>query len=140
MTSQPNVTFSLKAWDEKPYNPVPGELKMTRSSVAYTYQGDIEGESTLDYLMVYREDDSGNFVGLERVVGRVGGRSGSFVLHHTGTFTKQGVQGTCFVVPHSGTGELTNLRGGGEINLSGHAEHYPMIFEYDFERSIADKQ
>ena len=43
MNSQPNVTFSLKAWDEKPYNELPGELKMTRSSVAYTYQGDIEG-------------------------------------------------------------------------------------------------
>ena len=133
MTSQPNVTFSLKAWDEKPYNPVPGELKMTRSSVAYTYQGDIEGESSLDYLMVYRADDSGNFVGLERVIGRVGGRSGSFVLQHSGTFNTSDVSGTFFVVPRSGTGELTNLRGAGKIELSGHAERYPMIFEFDFE-------
>jgi hypothetical protein len=132
MNSQPNVSFSLKAWDEKPYNELPGELKMTRSSVAYTYQGDIEGESTLDYLMVYREDGSGSFVGLERIIGRVGGRSGSFVLQHTGTFNKQDVQGTCFVVPWSGTGELVHLRGDGHINLSGHAEHYPMIFDYDF--------
>jgi hypothetical protein len=133
MTSQPNVTFSLKAWDEKPYNELPGELKMTRSSVAYTYQGDIEGESTLDYLMVYRPDESGSFVGLERIIGRVGGRSGSFVIQHTGTFNKSDVNGTFFVVPHSGTSELTNLRGKGSINLSGHAERYPMIFEYDFE-------
>jgi hypothetical protein len=133
MTSQPKVTFSLKNWDEKPYNEVPGELKMTRSSVAYTYQGNIEGESTLDYLMVYREDDSGNFVGLERVIGRVGGRSGSFVLQHSGTFNKSAVSGTFFVVPHSGTGELTNLRGEGKIELAGHAERYPMIFKYDFE-------
>lgn len=133
MTSQPNVSFSLKAWDEKPYNELPGELKMTRSSVAYTYQGDIEGESTLDYLMVYREDGSGSFVGLERVIGRVAGRAGSFVLQHTGTFNKSDVTGTCFVVPHAGTGELANLRGEGEISLAGHAEHYPMKFSYSFE-------
>jgi len=133
MTLQPNVTFSLKTWDEKPYNELLGELKMTRSSVAYIYQGDIEGESTLDYLMVYRPDESGSFVGLERVIGRVGGRSGSFVLQHTGTFNKSDVSGTFAVVPRSGTGELANLRGAGTINLSGHAERYPMVFEYSFE-------
>jgi hypothetical protein len=55
------------------------------------------------------------------------------VLQHTGTFTKQGVQGTCFVVPNSGTGELAKLRGEGKINLSGHAEHYPMMFNYDLD-------
>lgn len=133
MNSSPNVSFALKSWDEKPYNEMPGELKMTRSSVAYTYQGDIEGESTLDYLMVYREDGSGSFVGLERIIGRVGGRTGSFVLQHTGTFNKSDVLGTCFVVPDTGLGELENLRGAGEINLSGHAEHYPMKFNYHFE-------
>jgi hypothetical protein len=133
VTSQPNVTFALKAWDEKPYNELPGELKMTRSSVVYTYQGDIEGESTLDYLMVYRPDESGSFVGLERIIGRVAGRTGSFVLQHTGTFTKSGVTGKCVVVPHSGTGELANLRGEGEVGVAGHAESYPMIFSYTFE-------
>ena len=133
MSLQPNVTFSLKSWDEKPYNELPGELKMTRSSVAYAYQGDIEGASTLDYLMVYREDGSGSFVGLERVIGSVAGRAGSFVLQHTGTFDKSDVNGTCFVVPQSGTGELTNLRGEGSISLSGHADLYPMSFTYHFE-------
>ena len=133
MTSQPNVSFTLKAWDEKPYNELPGELKMTRSSVAYTYQGDIEGESTLDYLMVYRPDESGSFVGLERIIGRVAGRAGSFVIQHTGTFNKTDVNSTFVVVPQSGTGELTNLRGDGEVVLSGHAESYPMKFRYTFE-------
>lgn len=133
MSTQPNVFFSLKAWDEKPYNELPGELKMTRSSVAYAYQGDIEGESTLDYLMVYRPDNSGSFAGLERVIGRVGGRSGSFVLQHVGTFNQNDVDGTFFVVPQSGTGELANLRGEGSINLSGHAERYPMVFNFTLE-------
>jgi hypothetical protein len=126
----PNVTFALKSWEEKPYNELPGELKMTRSSVAYIYYGDIEGESTLDYLMVYRPDESGSFVGLERIIGRVSRRSGSFVLQHTGTFNKTDVDSTFFVVPHSGTGELASLSGEGVIKLSGHAERYPMIYNF----------
>jgi len=52
------------------------------------------------------------------------------VLQHTGTFDKTDVNGTFFVVPHSGTGELVNLRGEGSINLSGHAERYPMVFNF----------
>ena len=82
--------------------------------------------------MVYRPDNSGSFVGLERVSGRVGGRSGSFVLQHTGTFDKTDVNGTFFVVPQSGTGELVNLHGEGSISLSGHAERYPMVFNFNW--------
>lgn len=130
MTGQPNVSFALKTWDEKPYNELSGELKMTLTKVTYAYQGDIDGESTLDYLMVYRPDGSGSFVGLERIIGRVGGRSGSFVLQHTGTFNKTDVDSTFFVVPRSGTGELAGLSGEGEIKLSGHAERYPMTFRF----------
>lgn len=133
MTSQPNAFFALKSWDEQPYNAVSGELKMTRTRVAYTYQGDIEGESTLDYLMVYRPDESGSFVGLERIIGRVAGGMGSFVIQHTGTFNKTDVDSTFFVVPNSGTGELINLRGEGEIKLAGHAERYPMIFRFSLD-------
>ena len=133
MSTQPNVFFTLKTWDEKPYNELPGELKMTRSSVAYTYSGDIEGEGTLDYLMVYRPDGSGSFVGLERIIGRVAGRAGSFVIQHTGTFDKTDVDSTFFVVPDTATGDLIGLRGDGVIRLSGHAERYPMQFNCHFE-------
>jgi hypothetical protein len=83
--------------------------------------------------MVYRSDESGSFVGLERIIGRVAGRSGSFVLQHTGTFNKTDVDSTFFVVPRSGTGELAGLSGEGKIELSGHAERYPMIFDFAFE-------
>ncbi len=133
MSSQTNVSFAMKTWDEKPYNELSGELKMTLTKVAYTYRGDIEGESTLDYLMVYRDDGSGSFVGLERIIGSVNGRSGSFVLQHIGTFDKTDVNGTVTVVPRSGTGELINLRGEGSLSLSGHAEWYPLNFTYRFE-------
>jgi Protein of unknown function (DUF3224) len=54
-----------------------------------------------------------SFVGIERVSGSVGGRSGTFLLQDQGTLKGTTVSGEWFVVPGSGTGELTGLRGEG---------------------------
>ena len=67
---------------------------------------------------------------MERVVGRVGNRSGSFVLQHSGTFSGGIAKETWFVVPGSGTGELGGLRGEGG-SASGHAESYALTLDYD---------
>ena len=73
-----------------------------------------------------------NFVGLERIVGRLGDRSGSFVLQHSGTFEGGTAKATWFVVPGSGTGDLRGLRGEGGF-ASGHANSYLITLDYDFE-------
>lgn len=126
------VHFAVKAWDEKPYNEAPGELKLTRCHNAYTYTGDLEGESVCEYLMVYREDGTGHFVGHERIVGRLAGRAGSFILEHQGTFDKTSVTARVVILPDTGTGALRGLRGDGSLALGGHAEHYPLSLDYTF--------
>jgi hypothetical protein len=133
MPTQATATFQIKNWDEKPYQELPDEGKLTRAHVTYTYQGDIEGEGTVEYLMVYPPNSAASFVGLERVVGRIGDRSGSFVIQHTGIADQDGVKGTYFVVPGSGTGDLRGLRGEGNLALAGQAEHYPIAMTYEFE-------
>jgi hypothetical protein len=132
MSTHATATFEMKSWNEKPYNEIEGLPKLTRASVTKSFKGDIEGEGTLEYLMMYRADGSASFVGLERIVGRFGGRSGSFVLQHSGTFEGGVAKATYFVVPGSGTGELRGLRGEGSF-ASGHAQDYPMTLDYDFE-------
>jgi hypothetical protein len=131
MRTRATATFEVKGWDETPYNEVEGLAKLTRASVAKSYQGDIEGAGTLEYLMVYRPDGSANFVGLERIVGRLAGRAGSFVLQHSGTFEGGTAKVTWLVVPGSGTGELRGLRGEGGF-ASGHAQRYPITLDYEF--------
>ncbi len=126
------VHFAVTAWDEKPYNKTPNERKQTRCHSAYTYSGDLEGQSICEYLMVYREDGTGHFVGHERIVGRLAGRSGSFVLEHTGTFDKTSVSARVVILPEAGTGELRGLRGDGTLVLGGHAERYPLSLNYTF--------
>ena len=132
MTIRASATFEIKAWDEKPYDEFEGGRKLTRASVKKVFHGDIEGESSVEYLMAYTEDGSASFVGMECVVGRVGNRPGSFVLQHSGTFAGGVAKETWFVVPGSGTGELRGLRGQGSF-AAGHAQEYAITLDYDFE-------
>jgi hypothetical protein len=123
--------FAIKSWDEKPYNEKEALPKLTRAIVVKTFTGDIEGESQVDYLMMYRADGTATFVGLERVVGRVGGKSGSFVLQRSGVFDGNVARESYSVVEGSGTGELAELKGEGS-SVAGHAKENPMELEYDF--------
>ncbi len=105
--------FEVTAWDEKPYEEIEGGGKLTRAHVMQTTHGDFEGEATTDYLMCYREDSTASYVGLQRVVGRLGGRPGSFVLQVTGAFAGGVASGSLLVLAGSGTGDLRGLRGQG---------------------------
>ena len=49
--------------------------------------------------MMYRSDGSATFVGLERVVGHVAGKAGSFVLQRTGLFENGVAKESYLVVP-----------------------------------------
>jgi len=132
MTTRALAVFEIKAWDEKPYDEFEGGRRLTRASVRKTFHGDIEGESSVEYLMAYAEDGSASFVGMERVVGCVGDRVGSFVLQHSGTFAGSVAKETWFVVPGSGTGDLAGLRGQGSF-AAGHEQEYSITLDYDFD-------
>ena len=106
-------TFKIESWEEEPYDEREG-AKLTRTRLRKTFRGDVEGESTAELLMAYAaEEGSAAYVGFERVVGRVHGRPGSFVLHHTATSDASHGEASASwsVVPDSGTGELRGLRG-----------------------------
>ena len=132
MSERATATFQVQGWDEKPFSEIDEGSKLTKVSVTKTFKGDIEGEGTLEYLMAYRDDGSASFIGLERVIGRIRDRSGSFVLQHSGTFEGGVATDTWFVVPGSGTGALHGLRGEGGF-ASAHADEYPITLDYDLE-------
>ena len=86
---------------------------LLRIHVEERFSGDIDGDGVAEFLQISRADGSASFVGVERVTGRVAGRSGTFVLQDVGVVEGNVVSGEWFVVPGSGTGELTGLRGTG---------------------------
>lgn len=128
--------YEVKTREEKPCHEVGGLPRLTRASATETFQGDIEGEGTAEYVMAYRDDGSASYVRVERVIGRIGSRSGSFVLQGTGSYDHNTRTAECtwFVVPGTGTGELRGLRGAGGF-VAKHSEYpnVPITLDYSFE-------
>jgi hypothetical protein len=111
--SEINATFEIQGWDEQPFDEAVGVSKLTRASVVKEYSGDVEGSSATEWLMAYKPDQSATFVGLERIKGTIGGRKGTLVLQHAGTFEDGAAKAALTVV--SGTDELKGVTGDGEL-------------------------
>jgi hypothetical protein len=127
VSTQAKSTFKIDAWDEQPYAD-----KLTRAQVKATYSGDIEGQGETEWLMCYREDKTADFVGFQRIVGRVGDRSGSFVFESTGAFDGKEASGPLAIVKGSGTGDLAGITGSGTLTAPMGGE--PSVsLDYDFE-------
>jgi Protein of unknown function (DUF3224) len=77
------------------------------------FAGDIEGESLVRALEVQPNDYSSYLISMQRFHGRLGERQGTFVLQGSETVEKGNIQAQWFVVPGSGTGALSRLRGEG---------------------------
>ena len=89
-----------------------------RISINKTFRGDLEATSIGEMLSAMTEvKGSAGYVAMERVVGTLQGRHGSFVLQHSGTMNRGAASLSVTVVPDSGTGELAGLKGALNINI-----------------------
>lgn len=126
-----SATFKIQGWDEKPYDEFEDGRKLTRASVKQGFAGDLNGEGDVEWLMCYSPDGTAVFVGLQRLVGELGGRAGSFVMLQTdGTFDGKEARGRLAVVPGSGTGDLKGIEGKGEFRAP-HGGEPSITLEYD---------
>jgi hypothetical protein len=98
-----------------------------------TFTGDIDGVSPVRALEVRRDHRSASLISLQRFRGKLGGRrAGTFVLQGQENVADGKVKGRWFVVPGSGTGDLTGLRGEG--GFEGHfGKGSDATLEYWFE-------
>jgi hypothetical protein len=113
MTTHIKASFDIANWDETPFDDAVGVSKLTEALVDKKYSGDIDGTSATKWLMAYAPDKTATFVGIERIKGTIGGKRGSLVLLHEGTFEGGAATATLRVV--SGTDELTDVTGGGKF-------------------------
>jgi Protein of unknown function (DUF3224) len=130
MSRSATSTFEVKSWDEKTVNDVDGKLKVTRATVVFAYQGDLVGQSSMEYVMAYREDASATVLGLERVSGQLDGKAGTFVLESRGGYADGTASGALTVVEGSGTGELAGIRGHGKSTATSDGK---TAFELEYE-------
>lgn len=132
MKATANARFAITGWDEKPAGDAQHLPKMTRASVTKTFSGDIEGDGHVEYVMTYRPDGSAAFVGLERIVATIAGRTGSFALQRTGVFENGQAKESFAIVEGSGTGALAGLRGEGTSSV-GHGMEHPFVLQYELD-------
>jgi hypothetical protein len=104
--------ISVQNSEAKPYDQTAKPMLM-EINLTEIFSGDIDGESSVRALQVRSDDHSARMVSMQRFRGNVGGREGTFVLQGTETVENGKIKATWFVVPGSGTGDLSGLRGEG---------------------------
>ena len=75
---------------------------------------------------------SAGYVAIEKVSGTLKGRTGTFILQHTGTMNRGVPQLIITVVPDSGTGQLAGITGDFKIIIA-EGKH-----SYEFEYTLPD--
>lgn len=78
-----------------------------------TFNGDLNGQSPVRALQLQRDDRSASLISMQRFSGTLAGRKGTFVLQGSEVVENGRIKATWFVVPGSGTGELSGLHGEG---------------------------
>src|SRR5215469_16059675 len=134
-TTHLKTRLKIESWDEKPYRELDGGRKFTRANVALSVAEErIEARATWDALLYYAADGTSSYVGLMHVEGRLGDRSGTFVMEGAGAYDGTEARGESTVVPASTTGELRGLRGT-SLSVSTHSDYpfMPLILDYDIE-------
>ncbi|MEI9927173.1 MAG: DUF3224 domain-containing protein [Sphingomonas sp.] len=102
-------------------------------AISKTFRGDLAATSTGQMLAVRTAvQGSAGYVAMERVSGSLAGKTGTFVLQHSGTMDKGAQSLTVAVVPDSGTGELAGLAGSMAIRIEGGKHFY--TFQYSLPR------
>jgi hypothetical protein len=104
-----------------------------RLSIDKQFHGDLEAASKGEMLSAGTSvKGSAGYVAIERVRGTLQGRSGTFILQHSGTMTRGAPQLEISVVPDSGTGDLEEISGTMTINIVS-GKHF-----YEFDYALPD--
>jgi hypothetical protein len=118
-------TFQVKLTAQ----PSDGDARLGRLTIDKQFQGDLEATSKGEMLTGSTQvKGSAGYVAMELVTGKLNGRSGSFILQHTGTMDRGNPSLSVTVVPDSGTDELTGLTGKMAINIADGKHSYQLQY------------
>jgi len=126
---QAKGTFEISMHPEPPFDVVDG-VRLGRVRIDKRFAGALDATSQVHMLSAHTPvENSAGYVAIERVVGALDGKRGSFVLQHTGVMTRGERSLRVRVVPDSATGELQGLRGEMAIEIVDGRHYY--VFDYE---------
>lgn len=128
MPARAKGTFEVKLTPQEG-----ADAALGRMSIDKQFHGDLEGSSKGEMLTAATGvKGSAGYVAIEKVSATLHGRSGTFILQHSGTMARGTPQLVITVVPDSGTGQLAGLTGKMAIEITD-GKHF-----YDFEYTLAE--
>jgi hypothetical protein len=116
--------------EEAPFGEVRPGAAVSLGTVTRRFEGNVAGESVAAVLIARSAPDRLGYVATDRFTGRVGDRSGSFAFQHGGSIDRGVLTSFGYVVPGSGTDELSGLRGEVHIAFTPPATH-TLTLSYD---------
>jgi hypothetical protein len=120
----PAGSFDVKLTAQQTADPAVGRMMIDNE-----YHGDLEATAKGEMLSAMTEvKGSAGYVAIEHVTGTLNGRTGGFMLQHSGTMNRGTPQLSVSVVPDSGTGQLAGLTGKMDIIINAGKHSYE--FEY----------
>lgn len=125
---QATSTYENVHADESPMSGAANEATVSRGTRRRRFDGEMSGEGTADVLIARGTSDRLGYVATERFVGSVRGKSGTFLFQHGAAIDRGVLTPFGYIVPGTGTGELTGIRG--EVRI----ETDTLTLTYDFER------
>ena len=134
MTTRAAGAFEVKLSPLPVYESAEGAM-LARMSLDKEFKGDLTATSKGEMLSAGTSvKGSAGYVAIERVIGTLAGRRGSFVLQHNGVMNRGAPHLVITVVPDSGTGELAGLSGTMAIIIADGKHSY----ELDYSLPAAD--
>ena len=128
MTTRATGTFEVQLSPLPVYESAEGAM-LARMSIDKQFNGDLTATSKGEMLSAGTSvKGSAGYVAVERVIGTLGGRRGSFVLQHNGIMNRGATQLAITVVPDSGTGELAGLSGSMAIIIADGKHSYELDY------------
>lgn len=110
------IPFEVTGFDPEPLSlGEPGPVGFGRATLRKTFSGALTGTSVVAMTSAAVGETPAGYVAVELVTGTLDGRSGSFVLQHSGVVDGADSRAGGAVLPGTATGELAGLRGSVEL-------------------------
>ena len=128
MKRRASGTFEVKL-NPQPADDYADATALARMTIDKEFRGDLEGTSKGQMLSAGTPiRNSAGYVAIERVTGTLQGRTGTFILQHSGTMNRGAPSLVVSIVPDSGTGGLEGISGTMTIDVSGGRHAYTLDY------------
>lgn len=132
---QARATFVVTDWEHVGGPPeIRAGLAINHAHAVKVFDGQIEGRSLTEFTGAFSEHTrTGTYVAMESFEGAVNGLEGTFLFAHMNSMHDGEVRDhdhMLVIVPSSGTGELTGIRGTGCLSVDADGTHR-LVLDYE---------